>query len=437
MKRLTSQALRMAGLLALAAGVGLFSPAQAQFLEPDVQILYSVHGGQHGEEFGFMASAIGDINADGASEFIIGARFSSAGGFLAGRAYVFSGKDGALLNVLTGSPHNRLGFSVAGVGDINRDGVPDYAVGAPGRFFGPPPQNGRVLVVSGADHSILYDLSATHQSLFGIDVEAAGDVNGDGWPDLAVGAPFVSQTATSAGRVFAISGRDGSTLWTRDGQAENGQFGSAVSGVGDLDGDGLAEIVAGAHTEVTPGPTPDKDTHGKAYLLRGSDGSVLRSFLPPATACAFGLFYASRSDDVNKDGVQDIYLADFCDRRLGPGSGRAYVFSGTSDEKLRIVNAENAGDGLGAGRPVHDLDGDGAADFIISANTYSALAPNAGKVYLFSGKTGKTLRTLTGTVEGQEVGFDTLPLGDVNADGKTDFLLTAKDDVAYVIAGDR
>src|SRR6185436_9773285 len=136
------------------------------------------------------------------------------------------------------------------------------------------------------------------------------------------------------------------------------------------------------------------------------------------------------------DHVPDIYIADYCDNRLGAGSGRGYVFSGASEEKLRTFNAESAGDGLGAGRPVHDLDGDGAADFIISAYTSSYGAADGGRVYLFSGKTGKVLRTITGTVADRELGFDTLPLGDVNGDGRIDFLLTGLD-IAFVIAGDR
>lgn len=426
MKRLTSQSLRMAGLFALAAGAGLgmFSPVQAQFLEPDVLVLHSVQPAAPGGFFGFMAEAIGDLNGDGASEYIIGAFTDSTGGPLAGRAYIYSGRDGALLNVMTGNTNNRLGLSVAGVGDINKDGFPDYAAGAPGRFNVAPIQNGRVVVVSGKDHSVIYDLAGTPNSLFGFDINAAGDANGDSYPDIVVGAPTVSDVAPVAGRVVVISGRDGSTLWQQDGQSEGGLFGMGVSGVGDLEGDGLAEQAVGA-----PGSL-------KAYLLNGRNGAYLRTYKPASTACTFGQFYVHASPDANKDGVPDIYIGDFCDNRLGPETGRGYVFSGASEEKLRVFNGQVAGESLGAGRAVRDLDGDGVADYIISANLSDAGANNGGRTYLLSGKTGKTLRTMTGTLADRELGFDVVPLGDVNRDGRTDFLLTGID-VAYVVAGDR
>jgi hypothetical protein len=203
--------------------------------------------------------------------------------------------------------------------------------------------------------------------------------------------------------------------------------------VGDLDGDGLPEQCVGAAGE----PNHPSGV-GQAYVLSGRNGSYLRTLKPKNTAAAFGHFYVHASDDLNGDGVPDIYVADFLDTRLGPDTGRAYVFSGAGDDAgiLRIFNGEIAGDSFGAGRPVHDLDGDGVPEYIISANLSDAGAVDGGKTYLFSGKTGKTLRTFTGTEAGREVGFDVVPLGDVNGDGRTDFLLTGIN-VAYVVAGDR
>jgi len=317
---------------------------------------------------------------------------------------------------------------VAGVGDVNKDGVPDYAVGGPGTNGGPRPQIGRALVLSGADHSILYDLHGkAHLDFFGYDINAAGDANGDSYPDLIVGAPFTIGSALFTGRVYLISGRDGSTLWTQDGKQEQAQLGAGVSGVGDFDGDGLPEQAVGAN-----GAGPQNK--GQAFVLSGSTGAYLRTLKPASTAFNFGNFFVHNAGDVDQDGIPDIYVADVADTRLGPNTGRAYVFSGASEEKIRIFNGEAAGDGFGIGRGIGDIDGDGAADMVLAAFTSSAGAQQGGKVYLFSGKTGKVLRTMTGTTAGSLLGFDALPLGDVNGDGKIDFLITGAD-VAYVVAG--
>ena len=417
-------------VLVAAAALGSVAPARAQFLEPGVQVLYSLQPEAPGF-YGFMASKIGDLNGDGASEFIIGAPRNGAGGPVAGRVYVYSGRDGALLNVVTGSTNNRLGFSVAGVGDVNKDGVSDYAAGGPGRFTLTPGENGRVVVLSGKDHSVIYDLSGSPDTLFGYDVNAAGDVNGDTYPDIIVGAPLFSQNAQFTGRASVISGRDGSILWSQDGQFEEGSLGTGVSGVGDLDGDGLPEQCVGAAGELN-----HPSGVGKAYVLSGRSGSYLRTLEPKNTASTFGHFYVHASDDFNGDRVPDIFVSDFLDNRLGPDTGRAYVFSGSGEDMgiLRIFNGEIAGDSFGAGRPVPDLNGDGVPEYIISANLSDAGATDGGKTYLFSGKNGKTLRTFTGTAAGVELGFDVLPLGDVNGDGRTDFLFTGIN-VAYVVAG--
>jgi hypothetical protein len=414
------------GLAALSVELG--PPACAQFLEPEVKVLYSMGSEAPGDAFGFVGAPIGDLNGDGAPEFVIGAPKNGAGGQLAGRAYVFSGRDGALLHVVTGSPFNRMGLSVAGVGDVNKDGIPDYAVGGPGTPGGPFPQIGRVLVLSGADHSTLFEAHGTaHLDFFGRDINAAGDANGDGYPDIIVGAPRTSITALFAGRVHLISGRDGSTLWTQDGKVAQAQLGSGVSGIADVDGDGLPEQAVGAS-----GAGPK--SQGEAYVLSGATGAYLRTLKPASTAYTFGDFFVHGAGDVNGDGVPDIYVADYGDTRLGPFTGRGYVFSGASEEKLRVFNGENAGDGFGPGRPVEDIDGDGAADFVIAAYTSSAGATQGGKVYLFSGKTGKTLRTMTGTTASAQLGFDALPLGDVTGDGKADFLITGVG-IAHVVAG--
>src|SRR5688572_22831319 len=116
----------LSGLAAAAMAAAGSTPARAQFAEPDVSVLYTLTSDQAGDGFGFVADSIGDLNGDGAPEIVIGALTNSSGGPLSGKAFVYSGRDGALLNTVIGSPFNRLGHGVAGVGDVNADGVPDY-----------------------------------------------------------------------------------------------------------------------------------------------------------------------------------------------------------------------------------------------------------------------------------------------------------------------
>src|SRR5262245_55837402 len=118
----------MTGILPAVLTIAAGDRAMAQFVEPDVSVLYTLHSEQPGDGFGWAAEAIGDLNGAGASVIIVSALRNSEGGPRAGKVYVFSGRDGTLLHTIVGAPFNRLGHSVAGVGDVNGDGVPDYAV---------------------------------------------------------------------------------------------------------------------------------------------------------------------------------------------------------------------------------------------------------------------------------------------------------------------
>jgi hypothetical protein len=423
-RRLSPVPRSLFAVLALGLSLVLFYvPAHAQFAEPGVQVLRSHAAEAAGDNFGWVAEAIGDLDGDGASEYIIGAILNTEGGPFAGKAYVYDGATGALIHTVVGHPLERLGFAVAGGDDLNGDGTPDYVIGAPGVGSNPS----RVLVISGADHTVLHELTDSAFTFYGFDVGMAGDVDGDGLGDVVIGAAIAGPAFE--GRVDVVSGVDGSVIWSTPGTVNRGFLGAGVSGLDDLDGDGVPEQGAGAPGG---GLVTDGVTTGAAYILDGATGTPIRELTPNGSGGAFGQFFVHDAGDVDGDGVGDVYVGDFADAEAG---GRGYVFSGANPGRIRLFNGETVNDGLGIGRGAGDIDGDGHADLLIGAYLSSAGAPQGGKCWVFSGKNGQPLRTFTSTVPNGQVGFDVTTLGDVDGDGWTDFLLTGLD-VAFVVAGE-
>jgi hypothetical protein len=443
-----SKALSWLPTLALVAFLAFPGSARAQFEEADVTVLRTFEAESEGDSFGFVSERLGDLDFDGVPELIVGAPANGAGGRLAGRAYVYSGATGEQLHVLTGAAEDRLGYAVAEAGDVDGDGVADYLVGGIGTFEAEVPFRGRVLVVSGNDHRVLHDIEGSGPfSALGYEVAGVGDLDGDGHADFAAGAPFASSGGMrNNGRVRVFSGASGAEIWSREGRFDGGLFGIGLSGLElDLDGDGLREVLGAAS-----GGGPEGS--GVARILSGADGRTLRWLVPEETAGSFGWFFAHDAGDVDGDGVHDIYVGDFSDTTLGPGSGRAYVFSGklhyrvrTGDDRAPAPGFEvarpivsipprQAGEGLGIGRGAGDLDGDGRADLVLGAYTHSGKAEQGGRVYLVRGLDGTVLRTLTGTKPGVQLGFDAIMAGDADQDGVEDILVTGVD-VAYLVAG--
>jgi len=252
-------------------------------------------------------------------------------------------------------------------------------------------------------------------------------VDGDGLADVLVGAPRDPSLGVDGGRALLFVAADWSEpRWAREGEAGT-RLGGGAGPLGDVDGDEIADVVVGA-----PG------NGGAVRVLSGDDGSdVHPPLLGDGDAGNLGQFFVAGVGDLDGDGVPDVYGGDFGDATLGPGSGRAYVWSGASGERLYTFAATDPGDGLGCGRGGGDADGDGTPD--LAVGSYSASpggVVQAGFVTVFSGATGEVIRTITGTTEMEQIGFDVVTLGDVNGDGRDDLVLSgANDDRVYVVAG--
>ena len=376
--------------------------------------------GELGDRFGSTVSGAGDVNGDGFDDLIVGASGDDNNGLESGSVRVFSGVDGSVLyNVDGDSAGNRFGGVVSDAGDVNGDGVADLIVGAGldstnGTF------RGSARVLSGVDGSVLHDFEGdTVGDLFGTSVSGAGDVNGDGFADLIVGALFDDNNGFNSGSARVFSGVDGSVLYTFDGDSAEDNFGGSVSGAGDVNGDGFADLIVGASSlAVSPG---DFDF---ARVFSGVDGSVLYTFAGASLDNGFG-GSVSGAGDVNGDGFADLVVGASLDDNNGTDSGSVRVFSGVDGSVLYDFAGDSAEDRFGSSvSGAGDVNDDGFADLIVGAIDDDNNGTDSGSVRVFSGVDGSVLYNFDG--DSAEDNFSRVSgAGDVNGDGVDDFIVGA------------
>ena len=442
---------------------------------------------------GSSVASAGDVNADGIADLLIGAPGSRLDCLsCAGKSYVVFGRGGlgisgsfalSSLNgtsgfVLNGEQaYDSSGWSVASAGDVNGDGIADLVIGAPNANS----YAGKSYVVFGraglgsSGSMALSSLNGTNGFVLngeqtpdscGSSVASAGDVNGDGIADLVIGAEGASSSAGKSYVIFgrkglgstgslALSSLNGTSGFVLHGAQTNDLSGVSVASAGDVNGDGIADLVIGAHGA--------SSLAGKSYVVfgragLGSTGSLALSSLNGTSgfvlngeqANDFSGTFVGSAGDVNNDGIADLVIG-------APGfstpssSGKSYVVFGraglgsSGTLALSTLNGTNgfvltddqAKDSSGTSVAIAgDVNGDNITDLVIGASGPNS---NAGNSYVVFGRAGigstgsLDLSSLNGTngfdLIGEQVndqsGTSVASAGDVNGDGIADLVIGA------------
>lgn len=464
---------------------------------------------------GFAVSKAGDFNNDGIDDIIIGAWSNSAGGSNAGAAYVVFGKPGGFTSVnlaniaaadgfriLGNGAFDWTGYSVAGIGDYNGDGIDDVMVGAPqddtdavtndtvGRafiIFGKTSGFGQIDVstLTAADgFSITGDATNDQAAL---DVAAAGDINNDGLADVLVSAQFGESGLNNQGEVYVVFGKAGAGVnldltnftaadgFVLRGVAASDALGSSIKAAGDVNGDGIDDIIVGAHLNDAGGISA-----GAAYVVfgrtTGFGASVNLATLTSTTGFVIqgdaagdeAGYTVSGAGDVNGDGFDDVLVGDTFAAGTGADPGRVWVLFGKASGfgPIDLSNLAASAGFLISGNGISnnpaatatfarstvgaagDVNNDGYGDIIIGAFLDDAGGVDAGAAYVIYGK-GQgfgpiDLNTLAdnagfkiqGDSAGDNAGRAVSAAGDLNGDGFADVIVGAPtENNSYIVYG--
>jgi len=408
---------------------------------------WTMEGDQDSAEFGFAVGTAGDVNGDGYSDVIVGAPNYTNDQSYEGRAYVYLGSASELSVTAAWTVEGDqdaafFGRSVATAGDIDGDGYSDVIVGAPyydnGQY-----DEGRVYVYLGLASGLSTTASWTVESdqdaaNFGFAVGTAGDVNGDGYSDVIVGAPYYDNGQGNEGQAFiflgSASGLSTTAAWTAEGNQVNAYFGQSVATAGDVNGDGYSDVTVGA-----PLYDNGQNNEGRAFVYLGSASGLSATAVwieeVDQVSAFFGIFVGT-AGDVNGDGYSDIIVGASGYDNGQTDEGRAYVYMGSASGLAAATswtgesNAEGARYGE-AVRTAGDVNGDGFDDVLIGAPFYSGAFTEEGAVFLYlGGPDGVSVVanwSLTGEQDYAHFGFSVGGAGDVNGDGYSDLIIGAPD----------
>jgi hypothetical protein len=314
-------------------------------------------------------------------------------------------------------PQGELGFRFGEPLDVDGDGHADVAAGARFKLQQKTLQNGSAAVWSGATGRRIHAWDGEWaEGLFGHWVMPVPDLSGDGLADVIIAAPHAPVDGRMRGVVVARSPKTGKELWKRE-ETESENLGWDLTLAGDHDGDGHTDLFVGA---------PAQDD-GRVYLLSGKDGSVLRTYAAPKEAGSFG-WYVARLDDLDGDGRPDLAVgAPYAPDADGAMVGALFVLSSASGQELQHWKGTDRRGAFGSVvAAVADVDGDGKGDIAVAApGTEDQTRTIPGEVRIYSSATGKELRHWSGSQSGELYGRMVVAAGDLDGDGVDDIAIGA------------
>ena len=375
------------------------------------------------EYVGFSVSGVGDVNGDGYGDILFGSPHNSDGGTSAGHTHLILGKasgwardidiSNADASFIGENAGDWSGTSVSGAGDVNGDGYDDFLIGAPENDDGGAVA-GQTYLIFGKSSGWEMDtyLSNANASFWGTaimdysgySVSGAGDVNGDGYDDILIGAMLTSHGWQETGMTYLIFGK--SSGWAMDttlnsatasfyGESIEDRSGGSVSGAGDVNGDGYDDILIGANENDDGGPGA-----GQTYLIFGKASGWKRNVhLANAEASFIGEnagdrsgYSVSSAGDVNGDGYDDILIGASHNSDGGQGAGQTYLILGMavgwavdtslSDSDASFIGEDKVAYSGNSVSSAGDVNGDGYDDILIGAFGEDDMGINSGKTYL-------------------------------------------------------
>ncbi|GMU94775.1 MAG: hypothetical protein AMXMBFR50_02920 [Ignavibacterium album] len=395
--------------------------------------------------FGISVSTAGDVNGDGYSDVIVGADWYDNGPTYEGRAFVYHGSASGLPSIANWTAESNyayayFGYSVSTAGDVNGDGYSDVIVGAYGYNNGET-NEGRVFVYHGSANGLSTTADWTTESnqagaYFGRSVSTAGDVNGDGYSDVIVGADGYTNGESNEGGAFvyhgSANGLSTTANWTTESNYTYAYFGKSVSTAGDVNGDGYSDVIVGAYYYGN-GQTDE----GSAFVYHGSATGLSTTVNWTAESnqvdARFGIS-VSTAGDVNGDGFSDVIVgAPYYDNGQ-TDEGSAFVYHGSATGLSITANwtAESNQAGAFFGRSVStagDVNGDGYSDVIVGASEYDNGQTDEGRAFVYHGSSTGLSTTANWTAESNQAsarfGISVSTAGDVNGDGYSDVIVGA------------